>query len=462
MNLWTRLRFAAALCGGKLWLEWIKLKGKPRNDRPGMVSLRLFPDFLYYVAKPKLTIVVSGTNGKTTISGMVTDMLRAEGMRVTFNDWGANHHAGVARNLLEAVSWFNKPVADAAVIELDELISPEDMPALQPDYIIVNNLSRDSMLCNGHPGYIRSRLEMAIQSANRAAVILNADDPISCHLGQGHKRVWFGVTPLERRSFPHLANDYAVCPACGAVPEYEYHTYRHLGKVRCPKCGLASPAPDYFVTDCDLKNQRITVEEKAGKFSYPIPSDSVHNVANAACVVALFRTMGYTQERLAELLKSAHILPSRETHEVVRGVELHTQIAKAQNPTAVSTVLEQLANDPSSKEIVMILDEHFDHPLKTETVAWEYDSDFEIFNSMNVRHIVFTGPRRLDMRLRLLMAGIPAEKLIMTETEEQAADAADWHGADKVFVLHDVNAITRGRKIRDRIHARIEVEGGRA
>ena len=43
---------------------------------------------LRYVAKPKLTIVVTGTNRKTTISALIAGVLRKEGKSVSFNDWG--------------------------------------------------------------------------------------------------------------------------------------------------------------------------------------------------------------------------------------------------------------------------------------------------------------------------------------------------------------------------------------
>ena len=158
MKIWHWLRFAIALWGGKFFLFWYCRTGHVRNDKPGMAAMRLYGDFLRYVAKPKLTIVVTGTNGKTTISALIAGVLRKEGKSVSFNDWGANHHAGVARCLLDAVDLFNRPTKDAVVVELDELISPLDLPALQPDYVVISNLARDSMLRNAHPAYIAGRL----------------------------------------------------------------------------------------------------------------------------------------------------------------------------------------------------------------------------------------------------------------------------------------------------------------
>lgn len=81
------------------------------------------------------------------------------------------------------MSIFNKPTKDAVVIEMDELISPINVPKLKPDYLIINNLARDSMLRNAHPGYIQDHLRQAVEAAQDTVVIVNADDPCCCFLG---------------------------------------------------------------------------------------------------------------------------------------------------------------------------------------------------------------------------------------------------------------------------------------
>lgn len=86
MYMLKKIQFWLALWGGKVFLWWYKRTGHVRNDRPGMVSMRLCSDFLKYVAKPKLTIAVSGTNGKTTVSHIVASVLTQQGKTVSYND----------------------------------------------------------------------------------------------------------------------------------------------------------------------------------------------------------------------------------------------------------------------------------------------------------------------------------------------------------------------------------------
>ncbi len=453
-----KLQFWIALWAGKLFLWWYKKTGHVRNDRPGMVSMRLCSDFLKYVAKPELTIAVSGTNGKTTISSIAAGLLREQGKTVSFNDWGANHHAGHARCLLDAVNIFNRPTKDAAIIEMDELISPLNIPKIKPAYLIVTNLARDSMERNAHPEYIGAQLKKAAEGSPDTVVIVNADDPLSCFIGENNRRLYFGVHDLHTNSRPALANDYTVCQRCAQKAVYHYRNYRHIGDFECPHCGLKSPERDYFVEAIDDKE--ITMKEPKGVYHYPILSGAVHNIYNLAAVVALFRDMGLSQEELAQGLKKAKLPASRETREVVGGIELITQVAKGQNPTAVSTVFENVGKDTSEKEIILILDEVFKDPHKTETVAWIYDTDYEYLNDAHIHKIVVGGERYLDHRLRLLLAGVPEEKLVCMPDMYETANHVDVTGISKIYVLHDVNSITRGKKVRDAVKERIIKERG--
>ena len=57
MKLFNRIRFWISLWGGLFFLYLFRFTGHDRDDRPGSAALKLYPDFLKYVAKPKLTIV---------------------------------------------------------------------------------------------------------------------------------------------------------------------------------------------------------------------------------------------------------------------------------------------------------------------------------------------------------------------------------------------------------------------
>ena len=88
------IRFYFALCAAKFYYFINKLRGNARDDRPGLLAFKLCPDFLSRIAKPKLVITITGTNGKSTTSALVYRKLCEMGYNVSFNDWGANLFAG--------------------------------------------------------------------------------------------------------------------------------------------------------------------------------------------------------------------------------------------------------------------------------------------------------------------------------------------------------------------------------
>lgn len=65
-----KLRFLFALWMAKLSVPALKITRHNGTDFPGTLALKLCPDFLKYVGRPKTIIAVTGTNGKTTVSNL--------------------------------------------------------------------------------------------------------------------------------------------------------------------------------------------------------------------------------------------------------------------------------------------------------------------------------------------------------------------------------------------------------
>src|SRR5690606_6828003 len=89
---------------------------------PGLVAERLDPGYMARVLDrvPMGVVVVSGTNGKTSTTKMITEMLEALGFSVFTNDTGSNFSRGVVSAILAESSPSGRLSADIAVLELDE------------------------------------------------------------------------------------------------------------------------------------------------------------------------------------------------------------------------------------------------------------------------------------------------------------------------------------------------------
>ncbi|MCD8088397.1 MAG: MurT ligase domain-containing protein [Oscillospiraceae bacterium] len=453
------LRFYFALWAAKLAAWILKLRGQERNDWPGLLAIKLCPDFLARVRKPALVIAVTGTNGKGTTAALISNRLEAEGRTVSFNDWGANLSAGFALNLMRCVNVFNRPVKDASVLEADERTLDVTMGQIQPDYILVTNLAKDSLRRNAHPEFIFDILDrtFSILGGNTTA-ILNANDPISSQLACNCKRVFFGVGDIHTHPYESRAMDITVCPRCGGPIYYHSRLYRQFGDFYCPDCDFKTPEAKYFVTAADLAAGQMTVSEEGQEQVYPLISDTVFHLSNVLAFVALMRELGTSREALAEFLQAQQVTRFRETCVEYDGVRYYTYAAKGQNVSAASTVFEYLAAEPSRKVLVLVMDELQDRNHATETLTWLYETDFELLNSPNIQQIVVGGHMCLNHRLRLLLAGVPEERLVCIEDESRIPDYVKVDGAERVYVLFEVDFPTKARNIRDAI---IEAQKGR-
>ena len=457
------LRFYIAFLAAK-FCDWIfRLRGNGRDDRPGLLAFKICPDFLARIAKPKLVIAITGTNGKTTTSALVYNKLVEMGYKVSFNDWGANLHAGYCLNLMRAVNIFNKPVVDVSLLEADEKTLTNTMSMIKPNYILVTNICKDSLRRNGHPEYIFDRIEKTFEAlGNQTTAILNANDPISSQLARntGAKRIFFGMADAHTDPFENRVKDIWVCPECGADIKYEYRHYRHIGKYSCPDCNFRTPDCKYFAKEIDLDNRSMTIEDTGESYEYPLISDTIFNAFNVLAAVALLRELNIERQSLAEYLKTQIITKIRETCIRYKGIDYYTYGTKSQNVSAASTVFEYMAKEPSIKEIVFCLDEVQDRNHPSETLTWIYETDYEFLNSPNIRKIVCAGHMYLNHKLRLLLAGIPEEKIACVEDENLVAQLIDTEGIDKVYVLFETDYVRKGGKWRDAIVARaMELNG---
>ena len=91
-----KLRFWAALIAAKLSIVALKITRHNGTNFPGVVALKICPQFIKYIGKPKRVIAVSGTNGKTTTCNMILDAFNMEGRKVVNNRMGSNINSGIA------------------------------------------------------------------------------------------------------------------------------------------------------------------------------------------------------------------------------------------------------------------------------------------------------------------------------------------------------------------------------
>ena len=185
------LRFHLAVIAAKCAQKAIKMLGRNASHNPGVIALKICPNFMDQAPKTPLVICVTGTNGKTTVSNLLTDALLADGRKTVSNRTGSNIVPGCTTNLLNTLNWAGKCAVDAAVYEVDERASRLILPHLKPDYLVVTGLFRDSLKRNAHPDYIFSVIDT--YCPDNTKMILNADELCCSMLKKNNDRVFYGI-----------------------------------------------------------------------------------------------------------------------------------------------------------------------------------------------------------------------------------------------------------------------------
>lgn len=415
-------RLVAALAAAKVAGAGIRRVGRGGGTAaPGLVADRIDPELLRKLAArlDRGAIVVAGTNGKTTTSRMVADILEADGLRVAHNRSGSNLVRGVVSALAERASVGGDPRADAAVIETDEAAFPEIVRLLQPRVILLNNLFRDQLDRYGELNTIATKWRTALERLPAATtVVVNGDDPTLAAISEGiaARRVAFGLddpNPLfHLAAVPHAA-DATVCRACGRDLAYATLYSAHLGDWRCDGCGRRRPELDVVGRGIVLEGVdalRVTVERRGDRpASLPlrVAVPGLYNVYNTVAAVAATSTFGVPDAAIGRATADFRSAFGRIERVSFRGRTIVMALVK--NPVGFNETLRMLTVGTGGLDVPTLIAIN-DLTADGRDVSWLWDVDFELLATGD-GPLYTTGLRGTDMANRLKYAGVPAARL---------------------------------------------------
>lgn len=452
-------KFYIALWGAKVGTILLKLLRRNATFFPGKFALKVCPDFIKKIDKPKTIIAVTGTNGKTTVCNMIEDVLKDNNYDFIDNKYGSNIDAGIITTLINGSNIMGKSKKDLAVLEVDERSSPKIYPYLTPTYLVCNNLFRDSMMRNAHTEYISSLLTKYIPKDT--ILILNGDDLIASNLAPENKRIYFGIDKLDTdgETCENIAKDIVVCPKCNTKLEYDYVRYNHIGRAHCPKCDFKSPKIDYLVTNLDLNNKKMILQNEEKEEEYDLISDNIINIYNILTTIVVLKQMGLSSNQINESLKKQKIVDTRYSEEVVDNIKIITHLSKGMNPIACSRVFDYVRKYKGNKVVILLLDDLHEAVNGSENIAWQYDTDYEFLNDESIKQIIIAGARYLDGYVRLLIAGVDKEKIVYKRDEIAAIDYLKLDGIDTVFILHDLYAMELKETAKKKVEVMVRNRG---
>lgn len=413
----NRVRFYTALVLARLTYLAIKLLHRSSGTSfVGMMTLKVCPDFLAHCRKyiKNNAITISGTNGKTTTSGLVAHIFEENQNSIIHNVKGANMLTGIANVFALNIKPFKK--FDYAVIESDEAYLTKLYDYFKADYLLVTNLFRDQLDRYGELSTTASFIQNAIDKNKELKLILNADDPLVTNFGKGKNAIYYGFEEVEFCSEIHNATSNAPTEVfnciCGKPLQYNKQFFAQEGHYYCAKCGFKRPEPNYkgyVKIYSDYSELKIRHNDK--DFEFKINLVGLYNAYNVLGAVACAMENGIDYQTIKKAVSTYKSIFGRAERRIINGHKTLIQLIK--NPTGASEVLKTV--DLSSNIVIAINDNYADG----RDISWLWDSDFEQLK--NAQKLVITsGIRAKDMATRLKYAGIPQEKIIVEEDIKSA------------------------------------------
>lgn len=451
------LRLATAIALGRLTAFASRSLGLGGGTTmPGRVARAVEPWIVPMLAQrlPFGTVVVTGTNGKTTTSRLISHIAELAALVPIHNRAGANLASGVATALLEHANFRGDLAGDLAIFEIDEATLPRVFDALLPRVVVLTNLLRDQLDRYGELEAVAGGWRRALsQLSPDATIVLNADDPLVAEVGSETKgrRITFGI---EDEAFgtgaPEHAADARYCYRCGRPYRYTTVYFGHMGKYRCEGCGTSRPTPDVIAKEIVLQGiegTRFLLDGPVGSMHVRTVLPGLYNVHNILAACAAAHALGIAPETIQRAIETFTPAFGRAERLQLKGRELAFFLVK--NPAGFNVVLRTILQGDRSPVFLIAIN---DLIADGRDVSWLWDVDFEMLCG-RVDVVVVTGRRAEDMALRLKYAGVEASAIVVEKDGRRAllrAVAMAGEG-ETIYILPTYTAMLQLRAILQRM-----------
>ncbi len=448
------LRSLSAIWIAKILVSLSRLTGRGGSTLPGRIALKIDQRLLARLAAhlPLGTVVISGTNGKTTTAKMLAGIFQAGDRRVTHNRAGANLISGLTSALIASTGWNGRINADVGLLEVDEATMPLAGPDLKPRAAVVTNFFRDQL---DRYGELETTVTLVGKGLTHLApsgiTALNADDPFVASLGQAASSAIFYGLEDESLGLEEVrqTGESKHCRCCGHLYEYQLYYYAHLGKYHCPQCGNHRPQPSVYVDQVlaqDESGSTIRLVTPVGTRELRLQVPGLYNIYNAMAATAGAIAMGIGMEAICAGLEST--ASSFGRMERLQIQERQVFLALVKNPTGFNEVIRTILTGTLRKHLMICINDLY---ADGTDVSWLWDVDFEqlAHQQDQIPLIICSGLRAEEMAVRLKYAGVNIAKIKVENDLKQALILAlqQVPQGELLYILPTYTAMLNMRRI---------------
>lgn len=427
----------------KMLINVSRVLFKGGTNFPGKVALKLDKNILKTVASGYKVVIVTGTNGKTTTTSMIYNMVKDSGRYVITNNTGANMFPGITSCFIANYSFNNKEVDKYAVIEVDEANLRFITKYITPEIVTITNLFRDQLDRYGEVYTTLKLILKGIETVSSTRLILNGDESLLGDLRNGlpNKTLYYGFNcAVDNNTKIDINADAKFCKKCKSPYKYNFLTYNHLGSFYCDKCGYRRPELDHTID----KIEELTPEGSLVRIDgneYYINQPGIYNIYNGLCAFSVAKALNIDNSVIFNSLKSQKSSFGRQEHIDIEGKEVKMILVK--NPAGYDQAINTISLDKRNIDIALLLNDNY---ADGRDVSWIWDVKFESLAKLNINKTMVGGIRLYDMAVRLKIAGIPEDKLAMCENYERMLEEIKNCSSSIVYILTTYTAMISFRK----------------
>lgn len=358
----------------------------------GLVAMTLDKSLLRQLGADRRAVVVTGTNGKSTTTGMVAAALATLGPVAT-NAEGANMDAGLIAALAAGHD------AELAALEVDEMHVPHVLDAVAAEVIVLLNLSRDQLDRVGEINHIERTLRAGLARHPAAVVVANCDDVLMTSAAYDCPNVVWVAAGAG------WSGDSVSCPRSGEIIVREGTDWFSTG------VDFKRPSPQWWFDDDHLYGP----DGLSVPMTLALPG--AVNRGNAAQAVAAAVTLGADPVAAVAAVSGVDEVAGR--YRTVRVGEHTARVLLAKNPAGWQEALSMV--DSAAAGVVIAVNGQVPDG---EDLSWLWDVNFEHFVDPAFP-VVAAGERGTDLAVRLGYAGV--EHTLVHDTVAAIASCPPGH-----------------------------------
>lgn len=412
----------------------LRLLGKNAGTVPGRIALKLNKNIRDFIKLDGKLIVITGTNGKTTTTNMIYEILRKSNKKVVCNIGGNNIGWGITTTLLKSCSITGKIKADYIVLETDEHWVPVlySRANLKIDTLIVLNLFKDQLDRTGEVETIISKLKKVLKS-HTGNLILNGNDPNVVGLGLMNnkgKNYYYGVKKLKSSYTKSLES--IICPNCKEPLKYDFYQYSHIGKFECPNCEFGKIKLDKELTKIDGNEFYI------GKDKYTTNNPNLYNIYNLLSIVILKDIYNIDKNIVNDVFMNYASKDGRYQKFNINNNECILNLGK--NPDGFNVILNNIKKDSASKDLLVVINDKINDG---KDVSWIWGIDFSKMNSFS--RIICSGTRAYDLAITIKCNNYDKNKIIVEHDIGKSIDKL-LETDNKKYIISNYSPLTKTKE----------------